>query len=283
MYFHSDARRSSPLSVREPQTTRPAAGIARRQLIPSGFSSPFSASVRGTLSSGTPIRVASKPAGAFHTPRCVSVRAKIPATAPQGTNSSIWLSRNGLGCLSRGKKRAAFLLFVPMLPTPLFALSLLLHPFGGSTRSIARRSSQYFAAYPTRLESMLSSDLYGGMHRRLKISAFCRAYSPSFPDSFPVPVKSFSSSSVPSDALSLSSTPVEALSSAHISLPAAGSPCAVGTMAGMVSTLMSCDSFVRTRSTLRGLSFIVTFRNCSILPVLVSHTVRLKRSSTSIA
>ena len=40
MYFHSDARRSSPSKVRAPQTTRPAAGMARRQLMPSGFSSP---------------------------------------------------------------------------------------------------------------------------------------------------------------------------------------------------------------------------------------------------
>ena len=37
--------------VRLPQTTRPAAGNARRQLTPSGFSSPFSRSVSLTLSS----------------------------------------------------------------------------------------------------------------------------------------------------------------------------------------------------------------------------------------
>ena len=56
MYFHSEARRSSPCKVRAPHTTGPTAGMVRRQLMPSGFNSPFSASVRGTLSSGTPTR-----------------------------------------------------------------------------------------------------------------------------------------------------------------------------------------------------------------------------------
>ena len=42
----------------------------------------MSPSVRGTASSATPFRVASRPAGAFHTPRVASVRAMTPATTP---------------------------------------------------------------------------------------------------------------------------------------------------------------------------------------------------------
>ena len=74
-YLYSSASWSAPRSVRAPQTTRPAAGKARRQLMPSGFNSPFSSSVSATLSAGTPTRVAPRPAGAFHTPRLVSVLA----------------------------------------------------------------------------------------------------------------------------------------------------------------------------------------------------------------
>src|SRR6184192_2043278 len=113
MYFHSEASRSSPCNVRAPQMIRPLAGMERKQLMPNGFSSPFSASFRFTLSSGTPTKVASKPAGAFQTPRCASVRAKTPATAPHGAKSSFWLSCAGLGWRNRGKKSAAFLLVVP--------------------------------------------------------------------------------------------------------------------------------------------------------------------------
>ena len=114
MYFHSEAKRSSPSRVRDPHTTGPAAGATRRQLTPSGLSSPISGSVSVTESPETPARVAASPAGAFHTPRWASVRAKTPATAPQGTNSSIWLSRSGFGCMRRGKNTAAFLLRVPI-------------------------------------------------------------------------------------------------------------------------------------------------------------------------
>ena len=57
-------------SVRAPQTTWPDAGNVRRQLTPSGLSRPFSASVSvHRASSGTPTSVASRPAGAFQTPR----------------------------------------------------------------------------------------------------------------------------------------------------------------------------------------------------------------------
>ena len=50
--------------------------------MPSGLSSPFSASVISTLSPATPFSEASSPAGAFQTPRWPSVRAITPATAP---------------------------------------------------------------------------------------------------------------------------------------------------------------------------------------------------------
>ena len=36
-----------------------------------------------------PLIAASRPAGAFQTPRAVSVRAMMPATMPHGTNVSI--------------------------------------------------------------------------------------------------------------------------------------------------------------------------------------------------
>ncbi len=90
-------------NVRAPQTTRPAAGIVRRQLMPSGFSSPFSSSVSGTLSCGTPTSVASRPAGAFQTPRLVSVRAMMPATAPHGTKLVHLVISQRIGCIRRGK------------------------------------------------------------------------------------------------------------------------------------------------------------------------------------
>ena len=84
MYFHSEASWSAPRSVRAPQTTRPATGKERRQFTPWGLSRPFSPSVRVVCNADTPTRVASSPAGAFHTPRCASVRTKMPATAPLG-------------------------------------------------------------------------------------------------------------------------------------------------------------------------------------------------------
>ena len=75
MYFHSDASWSAPTSVRAPQTTVPKTGNVRRQLSPSGFSAPFSASVSVYASPREPRTTASVPAGAFQTPRSVSVRA----------------------------------------------------------------------------------------------------------------------------------------------------------------------------------------------------------------
>ena len=58
-------------------------------LIPSGLSSPFSASVSGTVSDCAPATLAWTPAAAFHTPRAASVAAISPATAPLGAKSLI--------------------------------------------------------------------------------------------------------------------------------------------------------------------------------------------------
>src|SRR5262249_18748120 len=88
----------------------------------------------------------SSPAGAFHTPRVASVRAKTPATAPHGTNSSSWPSRSGFDCTSRGKNSAAFLLLVPTLARPPAAAAGAFQLLGGSTTSSAPRDSQYVAA-----------------------------------------------------------------------------------------------------------------------------------------
>ena len=71
--------------------------------MPSGLSAPFSASVSGIARPLAPATPASMPAGAFHTPRAPSVRAMIPATAPEGTNSPIAPSRSGSGRRIRGK------------------------------------------------------------------------------------------------------------------------------------------------------------------------------------
>src|SRR5207248_11058320 len=137
-----------PCSVREPQETRPTTGNARKQLTPSGFSSPFSASVSGTVSSVTPTSVASRPAGAFHTPRVASVRAKTPAIAPAGAYASSWFSLSGFGSRIRGKKIAEFLLVVPTPgeAMPALAVALLFQLEGASTSRNARRVSQYAAA-----------------------------------------------------------------------------------------------------------------------------------------
>jgi hypothetical protein len=46
MYFQSLARALFPCTVRDPQTTLPIKAKVRRELMPSGFSVPFSSSVR---------------------------------------------------------------------------------------------------------------------------------------------------------------------------------------------------------------------------------------------
>src|SRR5947208_8310134 len=83
-YFHSEPRSSFPCKVREPHTTVPYTGNVRMQFTALGLSTPFSSLVKGVLTPSTPVTLASLPAGAFQTPRLVSVRAYIPATKPHG-------------------------------------------------------------------------------------------------------------------------------------------------------------------------------------------------------
>src|SRR5579885_899234 len=111
-YFQSELRMSAPCNVRAPQTTGPTPGMRRRQLTPRGLSTPFSGSVSGTLNSDTPAIVALKPAEAFQTPRCVSVRTIMPAIAPDGG-----YDRQEPARLKRGKKTIALGLDVPRLLT----------------------------------------------------------------------------------------------------------------------------------------------------------------------
>src|SRR2546429_144868 len=75
---------SEPASVRAPHTTRPAPGKLRSTLMPNGFSAPETASPVGYATPVAPATPAASPAGAFHTPRSLSVRAITPATAPDG-------------------------------------------------------------------------------------------------------------------------------------------------------------------------------------------------------
>src|SRR5437016_1206767 len=102
-YFHSDANSSAPSSVLAPHTTVPNMGNERRQLMPRGFSNPFSVSVSWYPSAVTPFNVASVPAGAFQTPRVASLRANRPATAPLGGDNLSGPLFNGSAILIQGK------------------------------------------------------------------------------------------------------------------------------------------------------------------------------------
>src|SRR4051794_17329910 len=79
-YFHS----GEELTVRAPNATTPAVGKLRKALTPIGLRTPWSTSLSSAVSPETPFRVASTPAGAFHTPRAASIRAYRPATYPDG-------------------------------------------------------------------------------------------------------------------------------------------------------------------------------------------------------
>jgi hypothetical protein len=76
-------------------------GRVRRQLTPSGFSVPLAASSTCTARSVIPVIPAAVPAGAFHTPRLLSVLAQTPATAPHGPSCMtcllIWSVYSKLG------------------------------------------------------------------------------------------------------------------------------------------------------------------------------------------
>ena len=268
------ASRSSPTRVRAPQTTRPDAGNERRQLMPSGFNSPFSGSVSTTTRSGTPDRLASRPAGAFQTPRSPSVLANTPAMAPLGAKSSIKPPFSTFGRRMRGKNTAAFLLGVLSVAIPLLAASLVFQS-GGSMMYIARRSSQYLETASRKVE-LLSAVWNGGMQTRLTRSAWSSANRPL---RSPAPVKSLSVSAPPSD------PPVVTfaldVSSSNHCLPAGGAACLSGRVvpgnAGAFHRI-SRDSSSSTRSARRGLSLTLRFRNNSSSPVRVSMAQRLNRS-----
>ncbi len=102
-----------------------------------------------TWSPATPVSAASVPAGAFHTPRCASVRAMTPAIMPLAGNVSICPSSMASACLTRGKKTAAFraaspVRFIPA--TPVCALLTEFQPALESTMRNARRLTQKLIA-----------------------------------------------------------------------------------------------------------------------------------------
>src|SRR5271157_624325 len=159
-------------SVLAPYTTVPVAWKLRMQLIESRFSTPCCGSfikpvATGPVvpSSGVPI-----PAGAFHTPRALSVVAYAPATYPLGA-TAIGSPLTGSVVLRYGKYSAPFWL-CGMLP---IRLSILGRPLpmtwkavacsGGSTIAKARlRSANDNAALITTLSAT------PGTTRMLKIS-----------------------------------------------------------------------------------------------------------------
>lgn len=102
MYFHSDAFWSLPFRVLAPQQTLPYMGKFRRQLMASGFKTPFSRSVRMSSNAGTFVREASVPAGAFQTPLLLSVLAKRPAMVPLAPTDRSLKSLRGSGIIIRG-------------------------------------------------------------------------------------------------------------------------------------------------------------------------------------
>ncbi len=143
---------------------------------------PFSASLSVAASPCTPFNAASMPAGAFHTPRCVSVRAITPATMPQGTKVSSWPWRFGSDSITRGKYSAALRAASPLSPSAVNAALLDWvivpapdHSAGASTISSARRSTQNASAFWYTVAEVLPSRRSGGMHSKLKRSVFFSA------------------------------------------------------------------------------------------------------------
>src|SRR5439155_7246337 len=93
-------------------------------------------------SPSTPCNPASVPAGAFQTPRAASVRANVPATAPQGANACRLLSCSGSGISSRGKYTAAWDRVAVMPSDDTLGTGDAVHVAGASTSNIARRDLQ---------------------------------------------------------------------------------------------------------------------------------------------
>src|SRR5579863_1545612 len=176
MYFHWLSAASEPSKVRAPHTTEPVTGKVRRQLSPSGLSSPFWSSVIRTAGYIPPGSEALVPAGAFQTPRELSVVAQAPATAPHEEyvpESPV----SGSVAVTRGKYIAALAAGWPVTgggAMPFFARSTVPHVEGGSTRSIARRlthrSTASVSGFPP-----TSDPTAGSRHKMLNRSTVARA------------------------------------------------------------------------------------------------------------
>ena len=117
-YLYSSASASAPRRVRAPQTTRPTSGKVRRQLIPRGFSCPFSASVSVNASgrSRRPARRRCPPAPS--TPRgwrrCGPSRRRSPRRR-RSRRSPRRAADPGAG--SAGSTAAALRIAVPIRPS----------------------------------------------------------------------------------------------------------------------------------------------------------------------
>src|SRR5512143_2705441 len=165
-YFHSEPRSLCPCSVREPHTTLPYTGSVRRQLIASGLSWPFSASLIVIARPVAPLSDASLPAGAFHTPRVASVRANTPATKPHGGKSASAPCCNGSGARTHGKKIAEFGASEPVScgDAPAFSDATVAVGSASAIRN-ARRSRQRVCSAPS-----VAASVSPGTHTRLKRS-----------------------------------------------------------------------------------------------------------------
>ena len=80
------------------------------------------------------------PAGAFHTPRCASVRAITPAIMPLAGNVSIWPSSIGSACLIRGKNTAPLRAASPFRFIPATPVCALLIEFQAAFESTIRNA-----------------------------------------------------------------------------------------------------------------------------------------------
>src|SRR6516162_2776322 len=148
-YFHWLASASAPTSVRAPHSTEPYTGNVLKQFSPSGFRTPFSASVILYTRLWTPDSVASVPAGAFHTPRVPSILAYSPATTPHGAKVRSWKLFRGSGRRSRGKNAAPFGSWTASVLVFQSTAAEMVLTFGGaSSRRNARRLSHRVIAAP---------------------------------------------------------------------------------------------------------------------------------------
>ena len=92
-----------PRACARPRRRCPTVGNVRRQLTPSGLRSRSRRRSASPSARCTPESPASRPAGAFHTPRAASVRAITPATAPHGGKSATAPPASGSAARKYGK------------------------------------------------------------------------------------------------------------------------------------------------------------------------------------